>query len=131
RRYQSAKPPGQTNSSNMCAEAATRGIHRRSERRSIVMEDGIDSSKRESMTTSFRVRMTPRAPIIPPMKTSLNATMLTDASAALREANVAFAKAHPGESPGRQPVHTVYGGAQLFSADSARKLGGVALRMMD
>ena len=57
--------------------------------------------------------------------------MLDEATAALREANVAFAEAHPGESPGRQPVHTVYGGAQLFAADSAQKLGAVALRAMD
>jgi hypothetical protein len=28
----------------------------------------------------------------------------------------------------RQPVHTVYGGAHLFKADAARKLGAVALR---
>ncbi len=57
--------------------------------------------------------------------------MLAEASSALREANLAFARAHPGESPGRQPVHTVYGGAQLFAADSAPKLGAVALRAMD
>ncbi|MGQ0814831.1 MAG: DUF6986 family protein [Gemmatimonadota bacterium] len=30
----------------------------------------------------------------------------------------------------RQPVHTVYGGAQLFRADTGRKLGDVALRML-
>jgi citrate lyase beta subunit len=30
--------------------------------------------------------------------------------------------------PRRQPVHTVYGGAHLFKADLARKLGGLALR---
>lgn len=57
--------------------------------------------------------------------------LLADAEAALREANVEFAKAHPGESPGRQPVHTVYGGAQLFAADSVPKLGAIALRAMD
>ncbi len=57
--------------------------------------------------------------------------MLADASAALREANLAFSKAHPGEGPGRQPVHTVYGGAQLFAADSVPKLGAIALRAMD
>jgi citrate lyase beta subunit len=56
---------------------------------------------------------------------------LAEAEAALREANLAFANAHPGESPGRQPVHTVYGGAQLFSADSVPKLGAIALRAMD
>ena len=58
-------------------------------------------------------------------------TQLAEAEAALREANLEFAKAHPGESPGRQPVHTVYGGAQLFAADSVPKLGTIALRAMD
>jgi citrate lyase beta subunit len=32
----------------------------------------------------------------------------------------------PGEGPERQPVHTVYGGAQLFSANTAEKLGELA-----
>lgn len=31
----------------------------------------------------------------------------------------------------RQPVHTVYGGGHLFRADTARKLGDVALRTLD
>jgi citrate lyase beta subunit len=31
----------------------------------------------------------------------------------------------------RQPVHTVYGGAHLFRSDTARRLGDVALRMLD
>ena len=65
------------------------------------------------------------------MKASLDKELLLDASAALREANIAFAAAHPGEGPGRQPVHTVYGGAQLFTADTASKLGAVALRALD
>jgi hypothetical protein len=56
---------------------------------------------------------------------------LAEAESALREANLEFAKAHPGEGPGRQPVHTVYGGAQLFAADSVPKLGAIALRAMD
>ncbi|HUP00023.1 MAG TPA: phosphoenolpyruvate kinase [Gemmatimonadota bacterium] len=40
--------------------------------------------------------------------------------------------AHPGETGEvrRQPVHTVYGGAHLFRADSARKLGELALRTL-
>ena len=58
-------------------------------------------------------------------------TRLAEAEAALREANIQFAKLHPGESPGRQPVHTVYGGAQLFAADSVPKLGAIALRAMN
>ena len=57
--------------------------------------------------------------------------LLAEASAALREANLAFARAHPGESPGRQPVHTVYGGAQLFAADSVPRLGALARRALD
>jgi len=61
------------------------------------------------------------------MNMSLDKSALAEASAALREANLAFAKAHPGESPGRQPVHTVYGGA----SDSVPKLGAIALRAMD
>ena len=31
----------------------------------------------------------------------------------------------------RQPIHTVYGGAHLFKADTARKLGTTALRTLD
>ena len=49
---------------------------------------------------------------------------------ALRAANLAFAARYPGEAGARQPVHTVYGGAQLFGPDSARKLGDVAQRAM-
>lgn len=33
----------------------------------------------------------------------------------------------PGERPDRQPVHTVYGGAQLFSAATATRLGELAI----
>ena len=65
------------------------------------------------------------------MTRSLDEGLLAEASAALREANLAFARAHPGESPGRQPVHTVYGGAQLFAADSVPKLGGLARRALE
>lgn len=38
---------------------------------------------------------------------------------------------YPGDSGARQPVHTVYGGAHLFKADTARKLGELALRALD
>jgi citrate lyase beta subunit len=62
---------------------------------------------------------------------TLDSGVLAEASAVLREANLAFAKAHPGESAGRQPVHTVYCGAQLFAADSVPKLGAIALRALD
>jgi citrate lyase beta subunit len=62
---------------------------------------------------------------------TLDAKFLEEASAVLREANLAFAAAHPGESDGRQPVHTVYGGAQLFAFDTAPKIGRLAQRAMD
>ena len=39
--------------------------------------------------------------------------------------------AFPGESGARQPVHTVYGGAQIFQSDTASRLGSVALRMLE
>ncbi len=57
-------------------------------------------------------------------------TIPTDGDA-LRAANLEFAKRYPGEAGARQPVHTVYGGAQLFKHDMARKLGDVALRALD
>ena len=43
----------------------------------------------------------------------------------------AWARAHPGDPPTRQPVHTVYGGADLFRADTARRLGDLALRSLE
>jgi citrate lyase beta subunit len=49
----------------------------------------------------------------------------------LDKANVRVAELFPGDSPRRQPVHTVYGGAHLFMADTTRKLGAVALRALD
>ena len=36
----------------------------------------------------------------------------------------------PGDPEERQPVHTVYGGAHLFRADTAKKLGGLALKAL-
>ena len=59
--------------------------------------------------------------------------MTTDSvgsAAALRAANLAFAARYPGDVGSRQPVHTVYGGAQLFGPDAARKLGRVAQRAL-
>ena len=62
--------------------------------------------------------------------TTLDKDWLDDAAEALREANVDFADAPPGEGPGRQPVHTVYGGAQLFAFDTTVKLGRLAEKSM-
>jgi hypothetical protein len=57
-------------------------------------------------------------------------TMKPGSIEALRAANLAFAARYPGEGGTRQPVHTVYGGAQIFAPDTARKLGDVALRAL-
>jgi len=50
--------------------------------------------------------------------------------ARLNRANRVVDKLYPGETGGRQPVHTVYGGAHLFRADTHRKLGSLALRTL-
>ncbi|AUX35257.1 MULTISPECIES: DUF6986 family protein [Sorangium] len=52
---------------------------------------------------------------------------------ALRGALARLRSGHPGldRAGARQPVHTVYGGAHLFKADTARKLGAVALRAVE
>lgn len=50
---------------------------------------------------------------------------------ALRAANREFARRYPGEGGGRQPLHTVYGGGHLFRADTAAKLGAVALKALE
>ena len=49
---------------------------------------------------------------------------------ALGEANRAFMRATRAIAPARQPVHTVYGGAHLFKAETTRRLGELALRSM-
>jgi citrate lyase beta subunit/uncharacterized protein YndB with AHSA1/START domain len=46
-------------------------------------------------------------------------------------ANSRVTRRYPGEPATRQPVHTVYGGAQLFEADLAARLGQRALAALD
>ncbi|HEV8630667.1 MAG TPA: phosphoenolpyruvate kinase, partial [Thermoanaerobaculia bacterium] len=65
------------------------------------------------------------------MERTLPPHFLGELMAPLQRANVAFAALHPGESGRRQPVHTVYGGAHLFQADVAARLGGLALAALD
>jgi citrate lyase beta subunit len=48
----------------------------------------------------------------------------------LREANLKFQRVYPGDKPDRQPVHTVYGGANLFKSDTCRKMGEIALKSL-
>lgn len=46
----------------------------------------------------------------------------------LSTANKKFQQVYPGDKPDRQAVHTVYGGANLFKADTCMKMGEIALR---
>ncbi len=48
----------------------------------------------------------------------------------LGKANKAFQDIYPGDRPDRQPVHTVYGGADLFRADTAQKMANAALKTL-
>jgi citrate lyase beta subunit len=56
---------------------------------------------------------------------------LQRAIAALEGPLAELARRFPGDSAHRQPVHTVYGGAQLFKADTAVKLGALGLRALN
>jgi citrate lyase beta subunit len=63
-------------------------------------------------------------------ETTIPDNALTSILDALDKANARVSTQFPGDSPARQPVHTVYGGAHLFKADAASKLGAVALRSL-
>ena len=60
------------------------------------------------------------------MKMSLPTDITENVMSELKIANLAFQKIYPGEQPARQPVHTVYGGANLFRSDTAIKMGQIA-----
>jgi hypothetical protein len=60
-------------------------------------------------------------------RSSLDPTAVAEATAAVREANLAFASRYPGERDTRQPVHTLIEGAQHFSFDVAAQRGEQAL----
>ena len=65
------------------------------------------------------------------MKSSIPAADKDKIFGSLSAANRAFQKLYPGDSGQRQPVHTVYGGANLFSSDIAEKMGKAALAHLD
>lgn len=46
----------------------------------------------------------------------------------LKTANIAYQHIYGGDSSARQPVHTVYGGANLFAADTAARFSTAALK---
>ena len=56
---------------------------------------------------------------------------MSSISGKLKTALTPFTATYPGESGRRQPVHTVYGGAHLFKADSAGRLGSLAVRSFE
>jgi hypothetical protein len=52
-------------------------------------------------------------------------SLITEASAlfdALSAANRKLSLVYPGDRSARQPIHTVYGGAQLYKAETTRRL---------
>lgn len=51
--------------------------------------------------------------------------------AALAPSNRAFADRYGGAAPARAPVHVVYGGAHLFSAETPAKVGALARAALD
>jgi citrate lyase beta subunit len=65
------------------------------------------------------------------MKTTLSSDDIQKQFGPLIDGERRFNQRFPGDSGARQPVHTVYGGAHLFKADTAKKLGGLALRSLD
>jgi len=65
------------------------------------------------------------------MKTGLPDSAVQSALRILDRPSVAFTRRYPGETGRRQPVHVVYGGAHLFKAGIARKLGEVALATLE
>ena len=68
---------------------------------------------------------------LPSGRESLDPILLADATARLREANLAFAHRYPGDGAARQPVHTLIEGAHHFTPTIARERGDEALRMLD
>lgn len=64
-------------------------------------------------------------------ETTFSPADLADVTEQLREADLAFVRRYPGEPGHRKPVHVVYGGAHLFKADTAVKLGRIAAKSFD
>jgi citrate lyase beta subunit len=64
------------------------------------------------------------------MKTTLEPEAILNATRELSKANIAFRSWYPGDARHRQPVHTFYGGAHLFQADSSERLGALARKAL-
>ena len=61
---------------------------------------------------------------------SINSSKLKQITGKLKKGNNEFSRLNPGESPKRQPVHTVYGGAHLFKAGTAARIGELAIQSL-
>lgn len=64
------------------------------------------------------------------MNLSINQTDIESILGTLKVANLKFQQTYPGDKPDRQPVHTVYGGANLFKSDTCVKMGEIALKSL-
>jgi citrate lyase beta subunit len=64
------------------------------------------------------------------MKLSIKENEQTRLLDTLGAANRRFQQVYPGDRTDRQPVHTVYGGANLFKADTCVKMGDIALKSL-
>src|SRR6266496_3678789 len=62
------------------------------------------------------------------MKFSIKENEKENLLSELRNPNLKFQRIYPGDKPDRQPVHTVYGGANLFKSNTCSKMGEVALK---
>lgn len=62
---------------------------------------------------------------------TLTTQLTAEIDARLKAANEAVLLEYPGDPQSRQPVHSFYGGANLFTADACHKLGKLALRSLD
>jgi citrate lyase beta subunit len=65
------------------------------------------------------------------VRTSISEKKLAKALDRIDRAQARFLRRYPGDLGARQAVHTVYGGAHLFNAETPKKLGELALRALD
>ncbi|MFM6926138.1 MAG: DUF6986 family protein, partial [Ferruginibacter sp.] len=65
------------------------------------------------------------------MSTSIPTNKKEELFNSLKNANTAFQQIYPGDRSERQPVHTLYGGANLFKHDAARSLAARALEIFE
>lgn len=65
------------------------------------------------------------------MQTTLSIDTVRSLTEKLRASLGQFSESYPGDGGARQPVHVVYGGANLFSSETPAKLGRLAVSAFD